>query len=83
VGEGYLEEAPAASRPIRAQAVFEAVLGTVTLALRIAVGDGQFAPAARWPPAWAVERYGTQNHRYTLDEFRERYRESFGEEPPL
>lgn len=33
--------------------------------------------------AYAVERYGTQNHRYTLAEFRSRYRASFGEEPPL
>lgn len=33
--------------------------------------------------AYAVERYGTQNHRYTLDEFRTRYREAFGTDCPL
>lgn len=27
---------------------------------------------------YAVERYGTQQHRYTWQEFRERYRENFG-----
>jgi len=29
--------------------------------------------------AYAVEKYGTQAHRYTYDEFIERYRENFGE----
>jgi adenosine kinase len=29
--------------------------------------------------AYAVEKYGTQAHRYTYDEFVERYRENFGE----
>jgi len=29
--------------------------------------------------AYAVEAYGTQEHRYTYDEFNERYRENFGE----
>jgi adenosine kinase len=29
--------------------------------------------------AYAVEKYGTQSHRYTYDEFVERYRENFGE----
>ncbi|MEZ5332044.1 MAG: carbohydrate kinase family protein [Thermoanaerobaculia bacterium] len=33
--------------------------------------------------AYAVERYGTQNHRYTLDEFRARYRQAFGTDAPL
>jgi adenosine kinase len=28
---------------------------------------------------YAVEKYGTQEHRYTYDEFRDRYRENFGE----
>ncbi len=29
--------------------------------------------------AYAVEKYGTQEHRYTYEEFFERYRENFGE----
>jgi adenosine kinase len=29
--------------------------------------------------AYAVEKYGTQAHRYTYNEFVERYRENFGE----
>jgi adenosine kinase len=33
--------------------------------------------------AYAVERYGTQNHRYTLDEFRERYRRAFSDDCPF
>ncbi len=31
---------------------------------------------------YVVECYGTQNHRYTVEEFRSRYAESFGEELP-
>jgi adenosine kinase len=33
--------------------------------------------------AYAVERYGTQNHRYTLDAFRDRYRRAFSDDCPL
>jgi adenosine kinase len=29
---------------------------------------------------YAVEKYGTQEHHFTYDEFRERYRINFGEE---
>jgi adenosine kinase len=32
---------------------------------------------------YALEEYGTQNHRYTLAEFSQRYREAFGENPAL
>ncbi len=32
---------------------------------------------------YALEEYGTQNHRYTLAEFIERYRENFGTTPNL
>jgi adenosine kinase len=32
---------------------------------------------------YAVERYGTQNHRYTLEEFRARYAEAFSTGCPL
>ncbi len=28
--------------------------------------------------AYAIEHYGTQGHRYTLEEFMERYRQNFG-----
>ncbi|HMK59884.1 MAG TPA: carbohydrate kinase family protein [Dissulfurispiraceae bacterium] len=30
--------------------------------------------------AYAIEKYGTQEHRFTVDEFGERYRASFGED---
>lgn len=33
--------------------------------------------------AYAVENYGTQNHRYTLKEFGERYHDNFGEFPAV
>lgn len=33
--------------------------------------------------AYAVEKYGTQNHRFTLDELRGRYKGAYGEECPL
>jgi adenosine kinase len=29
--------------------------------------------------AYAIEKYGTQEHRYTYEEFVERYRSNFGE----
>ncbi|CAG0946956.1 partial Adenosine kinase, partial [Anaerolineae bacterium] len=32
---------------------------------------------------YALEEYGTQNHRYSLQEFSERYREAFGSAPEL
>ncbi len=32
---------------------------------------------------YALEEYGTQNHRYTLPEFSARFREAFGSEPTL
>ena len=32
---------------------------------------------------YALEHHGTQNHRFTLDEFISRYRETFGEAPEL
>jgi adenosine kinase len=28
---------------------------------------------------YAIEKYGTQEHRFTYDEFAERYRNNFGE----
>ena len=31
---------------------------------------------------WAVEQPGTMEHRYTIEEFGARYRESFGEDLP-
>ena len=33
--------------------------------------------------AYAIEQYGTQNHRFTREQFNDRYRESFGENSPL
>ncbi|HVO31012.1 MAG TPA: PfkB family carbohydrate kinase, partial [bacterium] len=30
---------------------------------------------------YAVENYGTQNHKYTRDEFLKRYQENFGSKP--
>lgn len=33
--------------------------------------------------AYAVERYGTQNHRFTLPEVRERYQNAYGETCPV
>jgi adenosine kinase len=32
---------------------------------------------------YVLEHYGTQNHQYTLDEFAERYRQTFGDAPEL
>ena len=29
---------------------------------------------------YAIEKYGTQEHHFTLDEFKERYKANFGEE---
>lgn len=33
--------------------------------------------------AYAIEKYGTTNHRYTIDEFKARYKENFNEVLPL
>ncbi|MBI2010015.1 MAG: carbohydrate kinase family protein [Candidatus Chisholmbacteria bacterium] len=33
--------------------------------------------------AYTVEKYGTQTHRFTLEEFKRRYRENFGERLPI
>ncbi len=33
--------------------------------------------------AYAVERYGTQNHRFTMEEFRNRYQAAYGEACPV
>jgi hypothetical protein len=30
-----------------------------------------------------LEQYGTQNHRYTRQEFAERYRQTFGDAPEM
>ncbi len=32
---------------------------------------------------YAIEKYGTTSHTFTVEEFRERYKENFGEEPSL
>jgi hypothetical protein len=32
---------------------------------------------------YAVERYGTQTHAYTREEFVQRYAQNFGEEPVI
>lgn len=32
---------------------------------------------------YAIEKYGTTNHKFTLTEFKKRYKENFGEELPL
>jgi adenosine kinase len=32
---------------------------------------------------YVLEQYGTQNHRYSVDEFVERYRQVFGDAPEL
>ncbi|MBI4079415.1 MAG: carbohydrate kinase family protein [Candidatus Levybacteria bacterium] len=37
---------------------------------------GQIAATAA---TYAIEHYGTQNHRFSLDDFKERYRQAFGE----
>ncbi len=31
--------------------------------------------------AYTVEKYGTQTHKFSLEEFRQRYRENFGDDP--
>ena len=41
---------------------------------------GQMGAAAA---CYAIEKYGTTNHKFTIQEFCERYRENFGEELKL
>lgn len=41
------------------------------------------AQAGSIAAAYAVEHYGTQNHTFTLEEFKKRYQEAYGETCPL
>ena len=59
-----------------------AVCGVVYFAyfaLRAQVPDEE--RRARLAAVYAIEHYGTQSHSYTREEFAERYKENFGEEP--
>ena len=41
----------------------------------------QCAKLASVAATYTIEAYGTQTHKFTLDEFKERYREAYGEKP--
>ncbi|HYP41263.1 MAG TPA: carbohydrate kinase family protein [Chloroflexia bacterium] len=59
----------------------DAYLGGLVFALQAGMDIQRAGRIASLAAVYAVEQYGTQAHAYTREEFAERYRESFGEEP--
>jgi adenosine kinase len=54
----------------------------IMVALKMQIPLEQGARMAALLSAYAIEEYGTQNHRFSMSEFRERYEENFGQPCP-
>lgn len=61
----------------------DAYRGAFMVGLKRGLDLGQCGRLGSVAAAYAVEQHGTQEHTYTLDEFKTRYRTSFGEAAPL
>jgi adenosine kinase len=59
----------------------DAYLGGLVYALNAGMDVHRAGRVASLAAVYAVEKYGTQGHSYTREEFAHRYKENFGEEP--
>ena len=59
----------------------DAYLGGLVYALQTGMDIERAGRVASLAAVYAVEQYGTQAHNYTREEFAERYKENFGDEP--
>jgi len=61
----------------------DAYLGGLVYALNAGMDIHRAGRVAALAAVYAIESYGTQAHFYTREEFAERYKEDFGEEPVI
>lgn len=61
----------------------DAFLGGLVYGLQAGMDINRAGRVASLAAVYAIEQHGTQGHSYTRDEFVQRYRENFGEEPLL
>jgi adenosine kinase len=61
----------------------DAYLGGLVYALNTGMDLARAGRVASLAAVYAIEKYGTQGHYYTREEFARRYAENFGEEPVI
>jgi adenosine kinase len=61
----------------------DAYLGGLVYGLQTGLDMHRAGRVAALAAVYAVEQYGTQTHTYTREQFAERYRENFGDEPVI
>jgi adenosine kinase len=61
----------------------DAYLGGLVYGLQAGLDMHRAGRVAALAAVYAIEQYGTQTHGYTREEFAERYRQNFGEEPVI